>query len=656
MNNINYGNNSLTTKYLQYFLRDNYSDVMKMSWNYDEYTHQKLLEYLDTPNYISSNDLLSHLKDVVAEINTSGYESLTKPFSFMQNHIEENTVVFFAKNPLTIEGYSDSDYPLNYVNPHKIFKALIPVLSSVYNEVNEYCIENGWRIAEYPDLFRDISTLTDSELEKINELESITVVLKTKTPTNVFPHYDLRYMVNYFNNTYVNNYNINNNLFQKSGEYRVALIKCNPGDTFIISHGYTYSIPIKVGYSTSEVGDVIDTLYTAKNITALKVQGMDVNNLDKFIPGIPMMVTVPKNNEPYKTLLIVIPKLKYSKTVDIQTQTPLSFTDSYLMVGDLNNDGVIDEIDRLIYACQRPQDFGLNDVVYFNYDYSRYKTLCECVEEKYNKLFLCNGEEKKYNNSVLGYFYDANNNKVNNIDNIVKHLEFLCNGTDITFQRYLINGDINYRIIIGNTMSAKNMSVLTENNVTTQTFDLYLNDTSVDSTLKYYIFDTGNGYGISKYPVSSGTNIICGNNMTSNNILVIKSNPYDELDELDEPCYKIIYGSHNTEDNLSLPISDFKNNAWMVRTEFISAILDYLTNPYSNQEDIAYLYKLIQATNEGKILSSHPYIYTDKLKDFIRDLQLKIKSPFSLGYANGIVYDTLFSDAYNNYVNGIVGG
>ena len=94
----------------------------------------------------------------------------------------------------------------------------------------------------------------------------------------------------------------------------------------------------------------------------------------------------------------------------------------------------------------------------------------------------------------------------------------------------------------------------------------------------------------------------------------------------------------------------------MVRTEFISAILDYLTNPYSNQEDIAYLYKLIQATNEGKILSSHPYIYTDKLKDFIRDLQLKIKSPFSLGYANGIVYDTLFSDAYNNYVNGIVGG
>ena len=644
MANINYGDNGVITKYLQYFLRDNYSDVMKMSWSYDEYTHNKLLEYLDTPNYITSNEILDHMLSLEFDVQSSIYERLRFPFEYMQNHIEENTVVFFLKNPLTIEGYMDSDFPNPANNPHKLFKALIPILSKMYDSVKEFVETNGWRIAEYPSLYKEITTITE---DNINDLESITVVFKTKTPTNLFPHFDFRYMVNYFNNKYVNNYDVNNNLFMKSSNYRVALLKCKPNDTFIISHGYTYSIPIKVGYCESKLEDVIDTLYTSTNMTSLKIQGMSENNLHKFLPSIPMVVKVP-NDKNYQTLLIVIPKLKYTKQDNIQTQSPLMFSDVYMRVGDINNDGDIDEIDRLIYACQRPQDVGRSDIIYFNTSYSRFIALCECIEDKYEKLTLVNGNETKYNNFILSKTYDEYGNVVYNIDNIVKHLRFLCNGTDIEFKRYLINGEINYKIIIGDNLSSRCIKILNDNNFSIQNFDTYLNDTSIDSLVKNYIYDTNEGYALSQNPTSKGTEVICGKNMTSNNLLVIKANPYDNITGIENPCYKIIYGSHNTDDVLSLPLSDFKENAWMVRNEFISAILDYVTNQYSRQEDISYLYKLI-ATSNSTILSNDEYIYTEKLREFIRDLQIKIKTPFSFGYANGIVYDTLYSDTYNDY-------
>ena len=308
-------------------------------------------------------------------------------------------------------------------------------------------------------------------------------------------------------------------------------------------------------------------------MTSLKIQGMSENNLHKFLPSIPMVVKVP-NDKNYQTLLIVIPKLKYTKQDNIQTQSPLMFSDVYMRVGDINNDGDIDEIDRLIYACQRPQDVGRSDIIYFNTSYSRFIALCECIEDKYEKLTLVNGNETKYNNFILSKTYDEYGNVVYNIDNIVKHLRFLCNGTDIEFKRYLINGEINYKIIIGDNLSSRCIKILNDNNFSIQNFDTYLNDTSIDSLVKNYIYDTNEGYALSQNPTSKGTEVICGKNMTSNNLLVIKANPYDNITGIENPCYKIIYGSHNTDDVLSLPLSDFKENAWMVRNEFISAILE----------------------------------------------------------------------------------
>jgi len=655
--NINYGDTGIMVNYLQYFLRDNYSNTTRLSWIYDEYTHKKFIEYLDLPNAIYSNTLVEYLKSLRFSAPLEpDLRVLAEPFNAMQCHIEDDIVVFLMKDPKSIEGYN----PDSREDELKVkrFKAIIPILKTLYNDVVKITEEYGWRVAEYPDLYRNIDVTNWND---IVDLESVLVVLKKQTPTNIFPHFDIRYMINYFNNDYVNNYLVSNSYFQKSSNYRVGFVECNSGDKFIIAHNYTYSIPIKIGYCELKKSDIIDKLYTSSNLASIQIRGMD-DEPTKVIPGVPILAEIPESENGYKTMLILIPNTRYTKQFDEQSQIPLSFVDTEYLVGDLNDDGEIDEIDRLIYSCQRPNDMGYDDFYYFNQNYDRYANLCKCIEEKYKKLFLSNVNEyhewkkSQYNNEEL-YYLDSGGYVYYNIDTIVQHLRFLCSGSDVVFTRYLINGMVNYKITIGNNQSAINMEILNSYNdgrgFPVSSFDNYLGNLQSD-TLENYIYDTDVGtHAVSSNSNSVGLKLVCGSEMTTNNLLVIKTNPYDNITD----CSKILNGSHNSEDGtLSLPISDFKGNPWMVREEIFTALLDMLINPYSNQEDINFVYKLISEQNgTGEEFSSFKfpdrYVYCDELKQYIKELQIINKSNFSLGYFDMTAYSVLYDLAYQNYLN-----
>ena len=646
MSNINYQDNGLTIQYLQYFLHDNYTSTTRMSGIYDEYTHNKLKEYLDMPNILNYTELIPIIQNIyfTTTISNDKKENIY-PFKLMQVHGEENTIVFFMKNPKSIKGYNE-EYD---ASSFELFKKLTPWLRSVYDSVLNTIETNGWRIAEYPSMYFETNELTEDVL---NDLSSITVVFKHKTPTNIFPHYDIRYMINYFNNNYINNLEITSGYFRKSNKYRVALVNCKPNDTFIIAHGYSYSIPLKVGFSTQNENDIKDIVYTSNNNASLTIHNAE--EIDRFLPGTPTLITVPAEKN-YQTMLIVIPYLSYTQQINVDEQAPMSYIDTKLKLGDINNDGEIDEIDRLIYACLNPQDMGITDgIYYFNEYYDRYKQLCECVLNKYKTFFIANGKKIQYNNTFV---YDSSiENNYANIDVLINHIQFFCSGSNIKFQRSLINNNINYRITIDDYGQAvKNVSVLRENNISVGIFDLYLAqvETTDDlSILNQYLIDRNDGsYDLTKYSSGNGVKIICKSGMSSNNLLVIKTNPEDNITD----CSKILNGIHNPEDNktLILPISDFKDNPWMIREEFIQAMLENLINPYSVQEDIAYIYYLSETEGNSLLrgkFGENKFIFSQELRDYLQQIQVNVNSPFALGYFDKTAYSELFKSAYETYI------
>ena len=650
MGNINYQDTGLTIQYLQYFLHDNYTSTTRMSGIYDEYTHNKLKEYLDMPNILDYTELIPIIQNVfLTTTDGNNNEQHIYPFQMMQVHGEENTIVFFMKNPKTIKGYSD-DNPYDEKN-FETFKKLTPYLRTVYDDVYDIIEADGWRIAEYPSMYFDTDEITE---DVVNDLSSITVVFKHKTPTNIFPHYDIRYMINYFNNNYINNLEVLSGYFRKSNKYRVALVNCKPNDTFVIAHGYSYSIPFKVGFSTQNENDIKDIVYTSNNNASLTIHKIEDYKIDKFLPGVPTLITVPEGRD-YQTMLIVIPYLSYTQQINVDEQTPMSYIDTKLKLGDINNDGEIDEIDRLIYACLNPQDMGVEDgIYYFNEYYDRYRQLCDCIVKKYETFFVANGSKTQYNNTFI---YDTSiPNNVANIDVLINHIQFFCSGSNIKFQRSIINNNINYKITIDDYGQAiKNVETLKTNNISVGFYDLYLAQSESEkslSILNQYLMDNNDGsYDLTKYSAGNGVRIICKSGMSSNNLLVIKTNPDDDIKD----CSKILNGIHNPDDNktLILPISDFKTNPWMVREEFIQAMLENLINPYSVHEDIAYIYYLSETEGNSLLrgkFGTDKFVFTKELKDYLQQIQVGVNSPFALGYFDRTAYSELFKSAYETYI------
>lgn len=606
---INYNNSNLTIRYLQYFLKDNYTDTMRLSGEYDEYTHQKLIEYLDIPNSVNSHEITELLNNIEFDDNTPLNNLLKYPFRLMQSHLENDTVVFHYKNPKSIEGFV-----LNETEPqieYRIYKKLIPVLSKVYNEVNDIVESNGWRIVEYPDLYNEISEITE-DIE-IVDLTSITIIIKPIID-NIFPNYDVRYMVNYFNNDYIDNFDITgDNSFNKDSNYRIGLLKCKPNDRFIIAHNYTYSIPIKVAYSTLKINELKEIIYTS-NINRI-IEKIKINTItNKLIPGIPLSVKV-ANDEEYQTLLVILPNLKINEKDNISDRNVLAYNDTKKLLGDISNKGIVDEIDRLIYYCH----FNTSEEYqfYFDMSYDRLHELVDCIENRYSNLFLIDNVGKKYNHS---------NFENNNIDNIIEHLKLLCSGSDIKFTRYIVNNEISYTIKSNGNVSKEHLEQLDENNCNVSKFDLYLSNGSYSEIFEKNI----------------SMKVLCNYNMPTNNLLVIKSNPENE--SIPFNCSDIINGEENNKNTVSLPILDFVEYPWQIRDEFVAMLLDTVTNKYSNAEDISFVYKMLD------LVSDVNYIYTDELKATIKEYQINDNHTFSFGYFTNDTYAKIYEDKYNEYL------
>ena len=612
--NINYNDSNCIVDYLQYYLHQNYSKVLSITGSYDEYTHKHLLKYLDTPNTSSPQDLIKELLNVVS----NDYYGIS-PITNVRYHIDLSTVVFHLKKPDVIYPNSDFVFRLNALS-NESFK----------DKFYSTALNMGWRVTEYPDSYINVSAI---DYDLIKDRNSINIVIKKLSTTDSFPKYSARYMVNYFNDDYINNMDFSENYFHKSDKYRIAVISCSPGDTFILAHSYSFSIPLGVGFSTSSVSEITDTLYTSTNMTSLRIGRLF--EMPRVVPGEPIILHVPNG---YNSILIRLPMHKYS---EYNKSSPLSYINTGMQLGDINNDGNIDEIDLMIYSCLRNNS-------YFDTNYYRYSELINCIRNTYQNKHSSNVEE---DNIPGKYNYESISE--NDIDNIVSHIKYLSRGSDLSFRRYIIDNTVKYKIVLGDMQSSINYEVLSSNSdsgegITVEQFEKYVTNDSQQSKLKQYLYDEKTPSGViykitsnikdSHIELTEKSSVLCS-------ILAVKTDPADNI----KYCNQVISGCNNdVNGTLSLPILDFQDNQWMVHSKFISVILDMFISDYSDPDDIAYVHNLIASDN----FNDAPYLgekyeYTEELRKYIQKIQITAKCMFSLGYVDASVDNIL----YDNYIN-----
>jgi len=283
--NLNYESNNYLVKYLQTFLQENYSTSINVSGRYDSETHEYLLNYLRLPN--TSN---------IEIINTALKADFVELFDRFILYRSSSDLVFVSK-------VYDTD--------------TIRYIDDIRYELSDYVNKYGYVISE-------LSNSNNSDTTKLR------IVIKGKDKKDLFPNKDMLCLVNSFNNRYIYNMAIVDNIGQddilhESAGYKVGVIPCEPNTTYGICHGYDHTTPIVVSSS----------MHSLKEIS---LGDISVDNTVSVNLGVSTFLNY-TTSDTCKHLLIQMPHT--SNIIDKTTTVKVP-----VLVGDVNLDNVVNKTDR----------------------------------------------------------------------------------------------------------------------------------------------------------------------------------------------------------------------------------------------------------------------------------------------------------------------
>lgn len=351
-NNICFNDNNLMVSYIQAFLRENYSNSVLPTNIYDLQTHEALINYLQQPNVKEMNEAEYEYTKNFPELNTMfvmtlGADSIT----FTCKKINRNTSDFIVNNldlfkevsyniGWEIESYNDYvDYSFD-INKDESVDNIDRLLLQKYLEtgkgMTEEQIENSdFNIDGRVD-YEDYNLLVDF----INN-KKLYITFKRQNRINYFPNKDMLKFINLFSNDYYFYKAINDEERQGqvhdslTGKYKVCVIKCKPGTTYTIAHSsaLTQRLVIasmannKRNLDVNRLYNVVDTVVNPGNAITYTTSAENDSRTSRDAQYI--LIQCASNIEDYSSLQEVV--------------MPLA-------LGDINQDGNIDSVDRKLLA------------------------------------------------------------------------------------------------------------------------------------------------------------------------------------------------------------------------------------------------------------------------------------------------------------------
>lgn len=309
---INFEDENIIVQNIQIFLKEHYDKQIIASGVYDIDTHKALIRYLKKPNTQSMQYVKSQI------IKEFTYRNAEKPHDFV-----ENGGIYNFDNKVT------TDEILFYTKPlSKCFDAGIEFINTHIDELSDFVENMGWSIVEYTQYTHDAA----------NETTKAIIRIQKTGIENVFPNRTVLPMINLFEGTYIYNRcfldekNKYHGYIQTSPNYKIAVIPCEPGDTFTISHGYGVACEMAFAYTDATLRELRSDAMIPIDIDNA-VSRMTTSPQGSIIPGRWDYFTIPKDAS--ATYLLV--QMPYrSDMVSSQTRT------TKIKRGDINGDGIID--------------------------------------------------------------------------------------------------------------------------------------------------------------------------------------------------------------------------------------------------------------------------------------------------------------------------
>lgn len=351
-NNICFNDNNLMVSYIQAFLRENYSNSVLPTNIYDLQTHEALINYLQQPNVKEMNEAEYEYTKNFPELNTMfvmtlGADSIT----FTCKKINRNTSDFIVNNldlfkevsyniGWEIESYNDYvDYSFD-INKDESVDNTDRLLLQKYLEtgkgMTEEQIENSDFNIDGRIDYKDYNLLVDF----INN-KKLYITFRRQNRINYFPNKDMLKFINLFSNDYYFYKAINDEQSQGkvhdsfSGKYKVCVIKCKPGTTYTIAHSSALSQRLVIASMANNKRNLdVNTLY---------------NIVDTVVnPGNAVVYTTSKENEAKTSRDAQYILIQCAS--NIEDYSSLQEVVIPLTLGDINQDGNIDNIDRKLLA------------------------------------------------------------------------------------------------------------------------------------------------------------------------------------------------------------------------------------------------------------------------------------------------------------------
>lgn len=158
---IKLGDKGLRIKYLQTFLKENYSKSVRISGEYDKYTHKMLLEYLHSPDIAS-------IKDVQKQI-----ESIDDLLYYFVPYEKADCILYKAKSssdevPEFMRDIQDNIINIVSNNGWEL-TSFVPYLSDEYNNVYQFTISSNGKKNYFPkkELLKYINHNVDDYLSGV---------------------------------------------------------------------------------------------------------------------------------------------------------------------------------------------------------------------------------------------------------------------------------------------------------------------------------------------------------------------------------------------------------------------------------------------------------------------------------------------------------
>lgn len=313
---IKFEDENLLIQNIQIFLKENYDRHLQLSGVYDVNTHRALINYLKKPNTATVQEVKA------AIIQQFTYRDTIAPYNLV-----DGGGIFNFDHKLT------PNEILFYTKPrHTFFDAGLEFIGGHIDELKQ-CVESfGWTVTEYTNY---------TYVENLSRPNNAIIRIRKTGIKNVFPNRTVLPMINLFEGTYLykrcflDEQNKYEGYIQSSPNYKIAVIPCEPGDTFTISHGYGVECEMAVAYTSA----------TLKQLRSEEMIPVDSDNILSRMAYSPKGMISPGKWDYYSVpsdsnasyLLVQMPYR--SDMVSTQTRT------CTIKKGDINNDGVIDSKD-----------------------------------------------------------------------------------------------------------------------------------------------------------------------------------------------------------------------------------------------------------------------------------------------------------------------